>query len=118
MEMMMDRQSSVWRARVRRLNDRFRCYGIGRGSLMVTAGIHEQGEAFVGAVLGKVQSFTAFDTSNDPHHEHDFGAFTEDGQRVFFKIDYYDLALEGHSPDAADPAQTHRVLTVMLACEY
>jgi hypothetical protein len=103
---------------VRRLNDQFRSYGIGRGSLMVTAGIHERGEAFVQVVLAMVRSFATFDTSNDPHHEHDFGAFTLGGERVFFKVDYYDLVLEGHSPDAADPAQTHRVLTVMLASEY
>jgi hypothetical protein len=85
---------------------------------MVTAGIHERGEAFVQVVLAMVRSFATFDTSNDPHHEHDFGAFTLGGERVFFKVDYYDLVLEGHSPDAADPAQTHRVLTVMLASEY
>lgn len=85
---------------------------------MVTAGIDERGEAFVQTVLAMVRSFSAFDTSNDPHHEHDFGAFALGGERIFFKIDYYDLALVGHSPDAADPAQTHRVLTVMLASEY
>jgi hypothetical protein len=118
MEMTMEKQSEAWRARVRRLNDQFRSYGIGRGSLMVTAGIHERGEAFVQVVLAMVRSFATFDTSNDPHHEHDFGAFTLGGERVFFKVDYYDLVLEGHSPDAADPAQTHRVLTVMLASEY
>lgn len=114
----MEKQSEAWRARVRRQNDQFRSHGRGRGSLMVTAGIHERGEAFVQVVLAMVRSFAAFDTSNDPHHEHDFGAFMLGGERIFFKIDYYDLALVGHSTDAADPAQTHRVLTVMLASEY
>lgn len=114
----MKQQSQARRAQVRHLNDQFRTSGMGRGSLMVTAGIHERGEAFVQSVLAQVRSFTAFDSSNDPYHEHDFGAFTLDGKRVFFKIDYYDLALAGHSPDPADPTQTHRVLTVMLASEY
>ena len=114
----MERQSEAWRARVRRLNDQFRSYGIGRGSLMITVGIQERGEAFVELVLAMVRSLSAFDTSNDPHHEHDFGAFAFGGERVFFKIDYYDLALVGHSPDAADPARTHRVLTEMLESDY
>lgn len=37
---------------------------------------------------------------------------------MIFKIDYYNLNLSGHSPDAADPAVTRRVLTIMLAAEY
>jgi hypothetical protein len=55
---------------------------------------------------------------NDPYEEHDFGAFDADGQRVFFKIDYYDESLSYHSPDPADPAVTKRVITIMLAEEY
>ncbi len=41
-----------------------------------------------------------------------------DGQELLFKISYYDLELTYHSPDAADPSVTTRVLTVMLADEY
>jgi hypothetical protein len=37
---------------------------------------------------------------------------------VFFKIDYYDVAMRLHSPDPADPEVTERVITVMLAEEY
>jgi hypothetical protein len=32
--------------------------------------------------------------------------------------DYYDLDLTMHSPDAADPEVTARVLTVLLGSEY
>lgn len=31
-----------------------------------------------------------------------------------FKIDYYNVTLSGHSPDATDPAVTRRVLTILL----
>ena len=114
----MNRQSQANRAQVRLLNDEFRCFGIGRGSLMLTAGIHETGPMFVKEVVSAVQAFDAFTRHNDPYDEHDFGAFDIGGERLFFKIDYYDIDLQAHSPDAADPAVTHRVLTIMLACEY
>jgi hypothetical protein len=41
-------------------------------------------------ILAAVQSFNTFDDGNDPWGEHDFGAIVIDGERVFFKIDYYD----------------------------
>jgi hypothetical protein len=37
---------------------------------------------------------------------------------VLFKIDYYDLEFQCHSPDATDPAVTEHVMTVMRAEEY
>lgn len=114
----MDTQSADYRRAVREHNDLFRCSGVGQGSVVLTSGIHDRGPSFVSAALAAVQTFTAFDRDNDPYHEHDFGAFTLEGKRLFFKIDYYNLTLDGHSPDAADPAVTHRVLTVMLASEY
>jgi Protein of unknown function (DUF3768) len=118
MEMAMDRNSQEWREQVRRLNDRFRTKGIGTGSLVITGGVRDTGVAFVAAALSAVREFSAFGRDNDPYGEHDFGAFDIDGRRLFFKFDYYDRTMQGHSPDAADPEQTHRVLTVMLANEY
>jgi hypothetical protein len=55
---------------------------------------------------------------NDPHGEHDFGAFEVAGVRFFWKIECYDRAMEFGSEDPSDPAQTTRVLTIMLADEY
>lgn len=114
----MDKQSAEWRAQLRRRNDQFRCAGAGRGSLMLTAGVHEMGSAFAWAAIAAVKAFNAFTRDNDPYGEHDFGAITIADERVFFKIDYYDLTLQAHSPDPADPVVTHRVLTIMLASEY
>ena len=55
---------------------------------------------------------------DDPHQEHDFGEFEADGHRIMFKIDYYDDSMTQHSPYAADPSVTNRVITIMLAEEY
>ena len=63
-------------------------------------------------------AFDAFTEDNDPHGEHDFGAFDHAGHRIFWKIDYYDQSLEFGSENPADPAKTTRVLTIMLADEY
>ena len=62
--------------------------------------------------------FDSFTEDNDPHGERDFGAFEHEGQRIFWKIDYYDRALTYGSENPADPQQTVRVLTIMLASEY
>ena len=56
--------------------------------------------------------------SRNPHEEQHFGAFDADGERIFFKIDYYDSTLTIHSPDPSDPSVTQRVITIMLAGEY
>lgn len=70
------------------------------------------------AIWQKVETFDAFTADNDPHGERDFGAFRHAGQRIFWKIDYYDPTLTKGSEDPTDPAQTVRVLTIMLASEW
>ena len=42
----------------------------------------------------------------------------EIGEDHFWKIDYYDHALENGSENPADPEITRRVLTIMRADEY
>ena len=65
-----------------------------------------------------VGKFSDFSEDNDPHQEHDFGAFDFKGQKIFWKIDYYAHDLQHGSEDPSDPKQTMRVLTILLASEY
>jgi hypothetical protein len=99
------------------LNDAFRTTFVG-GKVVMTRGVAALTSGELAAVLRAVRSFTAFTADNDPRGEHDFGTFDIEGQTYFWKIDYYDLALEFGSDHPADPAVTTRVLTIMLASEY
>ena len=104
-------------AKIRALNDAFRRSLTG-GKVMMTAGIAALSAAMQAKVLNEVRTFDAFTADNDPHGEHDFGNFEVDGRKIFWKIDYYDAAMEFGSEDPADPEKTTRVLTIMLASEY
>jgi hypothetical protein len=104
-------------ATIAALNDQLRCRGRG-GTLCATAGVIALGHAALPAILAAVRGFTAFTTDNDPYGEHDFGALTWRATRLFWKIDYYDRAMQFGSPDPTDPAVTTRVFTVMLAEEW
>ncbi len=102
---------------VRNLNDAFR-RSLSGGSVMITPGIAALGPEAVARLVRTLIAFDDFSHENDPHGEHDFGAFDAEGERVFFKIDYYDKDLQAHSPNPTDPEVTQRVLTLMLASEY
>jgi len=40
-----------------------------------------------------VRQFSDFNISNDPYGKHDFGKIELFGETIFWKFDYYDLAL-------------------------
>lgn len=103
--------------RTRALNDQLR-QSLTGGRIMITSGVNALGSSVVAQLLDLLCRHDQFDEGNDPHGEHDFGAFDYSGQKFFWKIDYYDLTMEFHSEDAADPEKTTRVLTLMLASEY
>ncbi len=86
--------------------------------LVQTEGICALPPADQSAIREKVETFSDFGPDNDPHGERDFGAFEHVGERIFWKIDYYDPTLSQGSEDPSDPRQTVRVLTIMLASEY
>ena len=99
------------------LNDAFRRTFTG-GQVFVTRGISALPQATQVAICERVVAFEQFGEDNDPPGEHDFGSFDHDGLSIFWKIDCYDLDRNFGSPDPADPSQTERVLTILLAEEY
>jgi hypothetical protein len=103
--------------RVAELNDAMR-QGRSNGGWTVTAGVNSLGSLFVAQCLQAVQTFADFTLDNDPYGEHDFGSFTVNDYKLFWKIDYYDLDVEMGSPDPTDPSITKRIITIMLASEY
>lgn len=107
------------RTAIRALNDQFRTTLDQRhGRVMMTAGVDALPSDVKAMVIRRVATFSEFTPDNDPHAEHDFGNFTLSGQKFFFKLDYFDSAMEFGSEDPADPSKTTRVLTIMLAEEY
>jgi hypothetical protein len=115
--MACDRSPTHRRRQTRKLNDAFRRTTIG-GKLVVTHGVAALGAIHVLALVDRVRNFADFSEANDPHGEHDFGAFEDSQKRFFWKIDYYDEQLHRGSEDPRNPAKTTRVLTLMLADEY
>ena len=105
-------------SKIRDLNDALRRRDVQHGMIVMTSGISAKGDAFVAKAMRGVAEFDAFDADCDPYGEHDFGALTIQGEKIFFKLDYYDLSMTAGSPDPADPSVTKRILTVMLASDY
>ena len=99
------------------LNDKFRRTFAG-GRVVMTRGIACLAEPLRLQILEAVRAFEDFEEGDDPYGEHDFGALTCEGRRVFWKIDYFNADLTAGAENPADPATTTRVLTVMLADEY
>ena len=102
---------------IKTLNDNFRKTFTG-GQVLLTAGIDSMDAEDVANIMLIVQNFNDFTPDNDPYGEHDFGSFDYKGNKIFWKIDYYDLNNQYMSENPANPDITNRVLTIMLAEEY
>ena len=98
-------------SRIAGLNDAFRRKGF---AVTITAGVQEMSD--LAGLLEAVRDYDEFFDSNDPYGERDFGTVVWDGEKVFWKIDYYNQSLDGWC-DPVSP-ECNRVLTVMLAREY
>jgi len=121
-------------ARIARLNDLARrAMGVAC-TAVATAGFRSLPDADQSCVRELIETYDSFTDDNDPHGERDFGTIYQlaDGrwtterpmlrederERVFWKLDYYDRNMRFASEDAANPAVTRRVLTIMLSDEY
>ena len=120
--------------RIARLNDHARrAMGVAC-TAVATAGFRSLPDADQSQVRELIETYDAFTDDNDPHGERDFGTIYQLGdgcwtterprssdderERVFWKLDYYDCDMRFASEDAANPAITRRVLTIMLSDEY
>ena len=99
------------------LNDKFRKRFIG-GEVLLSAGIAAMSSEDKANIVALVQNFDNFTPDNDPYGEHDFGSFDYKGEKILWKIDYYDLNHKYMSENPANPDITNRVLTILLSCEY
>ena len=97
--------------RIALLNDAFRKSGFG---VMLTCGV--QSVVDLSGLLKAVREFSRFNEDNDPYGERDFGRINWHGDKVFWKIDYYNRTMDAWE-DPLSPA-CQRVLTVMLSDEY
>ena len=121
-------------ARIARLNDLARRSMGVACTAIATLGFRSLPDTDQSRVRELIETYDTFDEGNDPHGEHDFGTIFQlaDGhwtterprsqederKRVFWKLDYYDRQMQFASGDAANPAITRRVLTIMLSDEY
>lgn len=116
------------RDRIASLNDTLRTglYNPGDNKIVMTSGIADMiGDVSVfrnfrkrAELLRIVIGFEDFSEANNPQGERDFGAFDWLDTRCYWKIDCYDRAMSGGSPDPANPDVTCRVLTILRADEY
>jgi hypothetical protein len=105
------------RERIRTLNDLLRRHHVG-GRIFLSRELTARGPDTITAALNMIRLVTEFTDANDPYGERDFGSVELNGERLFWKIDYYDQSLTSQATDPADPFQCMRIMTVMFAWEY
>jgi hypothetical protein len=84
--------------------------------------LYESNQELFYKVIQEVITFPdeKFTEDNDPHQEHDMTFFEVDGERYFFKIDYYDTSYQYHcgTENMLNDELCCRVLTVAHASDY
>lgn len=103
---------------IAQLNDRFRKGDLTLGRVCATQLVQALSREEQKVLFRLVRAFDDFTPENDSYGEHDFGSVEFQGEKYFFKIDYYDKSLEYGSDDPSNPKVTTRVLTLMHSSEY
>lgn len=74
---------------LRTLNDQLRT-SLDGCQVVITHAVAHDALGFALRATACVQAHMDFPQRDDPHGEHDFGAFDLDGHRMVWKIDHYD----------------------------
>jgi hypothetical protein len=102
---------------IAKLNNDFRKSFIG-GEVLLSAGIAAMSSEDKANIISMVQNFNDFTEDNNVYGENDFGSFDYKGEKILWKIDYYDLNNQYHSENPANPDITNRILTIMTVFEW
>ncbi|MCB2129048.1 MAG: DUF3768 domain-containing protein [Rhodobacteraceae bacterium] len=89
-----------------------------QGQFVMTRGVAALGPDAQLELTRRVAAFDGFNTDGDPQGWHEMGVIEFNGTTVCFKVDLYDVDYAYGSPEPSDPAQTRRVLTLLLPSEY
>ena len=98
--------------KIRGLNDSLR-KTLSGGRVVTAPGVLARED--IDQIMDRIKRFSKFDSDNDPYWEHYFGyIMMEDGQKIFWKIDYYDATdMNQGSTNPSEPAVTIGILTIM-----
>ena len=103
---------------IAQLNDRFRQGDHTLGQVRTTPVVQALTSEEQQELFRLVRVFDDFTPGNDPYGEHDFESIEFQGDKYYFKIDYYDKSLKYGSEDPVNTAVTTRVMTIMHSSEY
>lgn len=104
-------------AKIRKLNNLLRQYGIG-GQILLTRSIRSKPKEEIAEIFEKVRTFNDFHRGNNPYSERDFGCFDYKGEKIVWKVDYYSPDMKYGSEDPSDPSKCARTLTIMLDSDW
>lgn len=90
----------------------------GFGRWLCSGSVNAQGLEFVLECFRAVKAYDVFTKENDPFGSHEMGFMEVQGQKVWWKIDLYNLAYDGGATMPTSLADTRRVLTVFFPSDH
>ncbi len=80
--------------------------------LMLSESVASLPRSTMATLFHAIKTFQNFTEGSDPYSEHDFGSLFLEGEKYFWKFDYFDDDFEFFKENG------NRVLTIMNAAEY